>query len=119
MAHKTGDYFIYRLATRTEWVAAEETGVVPTRDIDRRDGYIHLSTRAQVLKTAALHFARSDDLVALEINAETLGDELKFELAPKRGEKFPHYYGALRKDHITRAIALTRDGAEFSFGEVI
>lgn len=107
--------FVYRLASEQEWFAAQESGVVPSRDIDRRDGYLHLSTRGQVLETAARHFADAADLLALEINAAPLRDLLIYELAPKRGEKFPHLYGALRAEHVTRALRLVRAGDGFDF----
>lgn len=111
--------FVYRLATGAEWTAALETGVLPTRDIDKRDGYIHLSMRAQVLETANLHFANAEDLLALEIALAPIADAVKFELAPKRGESFPHYYGVLRQSHVARAIVLERQADDFSFGDVL
>ena len=111
------DKTVYRLATPAEWIAAEEGGVVPTRDIDKRDGYIHLSTRDQVLETANLHFAGEPALMALEIPLRDIADQVKFELAPKRGEAFPHLYGVLTHDHVQRAIKLNKNESGFSFPE--
>ncbi len=104
--------FVYRLAAPEEWRAAEETGVVPEREIDRRDGYMHLSTHGQVIETANLHFADAEELVVLEIPLSPISHLVKFELAPKRGEHFPHLYAALRKEQVTCAIPLakTKDG---------
>lgn len=107
---------VYRLASVAEWRAAQANGVVPQRDIDQRDGYMHLSTRDQLLETARLHFAGSDDLLALEIPLAAIAELVKFELAPKRGEKFPHLYAELRVEHVAKAITLRRDGDEFAFG---
>ena len=108
---------VYRLATRAEWIATQDSGIAPTRDVDERDGYIHLSTRDQVLETANLHFAGARDLLALEIPLQVLADDVKFELAPKRGEAFPHLYGALRREHVARAIRLVDRGDGFQFGD--
>lgn len=108
---------VYRLATKAEWTATEETGLAPTREIDKRDGYIHLSTRTQVIETANIHFAGAHDLLALEIALTAIADQVKFELAPRRGERFPHLYGALRREHVTRAIGLINVGGGFQFGE--
>ncbi len=108
--------FVYRLVSAVEWRLAQETGIVPLREIDSRDGYVHLSTRVQALETAKLHFAGVDDLLALEISLAAIGAKVKFELAPKRGEAFPHLYGRLRRDDVSAAIALIRDGANFNFG---
>ena len=110
---------IYRLASLAEWRAAETSGVVPLRDIDMRDGYVHLSTRAQVIETANLHFADAQDLLALEIPLEAVAGEVRFELAPKRGEAFPHLYGALRRDHVRRVLRMERSDDGFSFGDAL
>ncbi len=107
---------VYRLATADEWRITQETGVAPERDIDARDGYMHLSTRAQALETARLYFAGATDLLALEIPLSPIAAQVKFELAPKRGEEFPHLYGPLRLDRIARAIRLTPAGDGFAFG---
>ncbi len=109
--------FVYRLATDAEWIATQERGVAPTRDIDERDGYIHLSTRAQVIDTANLHFAGVTDLWALEIPLAGVAGQVKFELAPKRGEKFPHLYGALRREHVARAVRIVDGDDGFRFGD--
>ncbi|MEO1252165.1 MAG: DUF952 domain-containing protein [Pseudomonadota bacterium] len=117
MQRDDAETFVYRLASAAEWTATQETGVAPTREIDKRDGYIHLSTRAQVLATANLHFAGARDLFALEIPLAPIADQVKFELAPKRGETFPHLYGALRARHVARAIPLIEGETGFAFGE--
>jgi len=109
--------FVYRLASAEEWRAAEETGAVPKRGIDLRDGYFHLSTRAQVLETANLHFEDATDLLALEIPLALIADQVKFEIAPKRGEAFPHLYGDLMRDHVSTVMRLVKTGAGFQFGE--
>ncbi len=108
---------VYRLATGAEWATTRKTGLAPLRDIDERDGYMHLSTRAQVLETANLHFAGADDLVALEIPLSSVSGEVKFELAPKRGEEFPHLYGPLKLEDIARAIRLIANSDGFQFGD--
>ena len=111
--------FVYRLATPEEWRFAQESGVVPKRDIDEKDGYIHLSTREQALDTARIHFADAEALLALEIPLALIADKVKFELAPKRGEAFPHLYDELKLDYVTRALNLEREGGGFVFGDVL
>lgn len=112
----TDNQRLYRIASRAEWRAAQAAGVVPEREIDKRDGYMHLSTREQVLETARLHFAGSDDLLALEICGAQCADAVKFELAPKRGEAFPHLYRPLKSEEIVDVVAIIRDGTAFRFG---
>jgi uncharacterized protein (DUF952 family) len=117
MPTETFPEFVYRLASAEEWRVAQESGAVPGRDIDERDGYFHMSTRAQVLDTANLHFSGATDLLALEIPLKPIAADVKFELAPKRGEAFPHFYGDLSRDHVSAVIRLERSGAGFQFGD--
>ena len=61
------------------------------------DGFIHFSTAAQAVETAAKHFAGADDLLLVAVDADALGPALKWE--PSRGGAlFPHLYGALPLD---------------------
>ena len=115
----TSPELVYRLASLEEWERAQETGAVPLRDIDEKDAYIHLSTETQVLETARLHFAGADDLLALVIPLAPIAEKVKFELAPKRGEAFPHLYGVLETSHVSSAVRLVREGEQFSFGEAL
>lgn len=110
---------VYKIMGAADWAEARRTGVVPTADVDRRDGYIHLSTEDQVLETARLHFAGRGDLVAAAFAAEDLGDALKWE-ASRGGALFPHLYGGLMCGETVRARRLVAagDGA-FEFGETV
>ncbi len=63
-------------------------------EVDLRDGFIHFSTAEQAVETAAKHFAGQRDLVLLAVEADALGDALKWE--PSRGGAlFPHLYAPL------------------------
>jgi uncharacterized protein (DUF952 family) len=74
--------FVYRLATPDEWRSARATGVVPTREIDDKDGAMHLSTRAQFLETANRHFAGARELYGLQIPWARIAGHATFEWAP-------------------------------------
>lgn len=103
---------IYKICPAALWHEARSRGVFAGAPVDRADGYIHFSTAAQVRETAAKHFARQDDLMLLWVDAQALGDALKWE--PSRGGAlFPHLYGALDIRHVARAekLPLGADGA--------
>ena len=116
MSDPSTPQYVYRLASAAEWRVAETTGIVPKREIDLKDGYVHLSTKEQVLETARLHFKGAEDLLALEIPLAPIAVDVRFELAPKRGESFPHLYRELRRADVTAVVTLLRDGDEFGFG---
>src|SRR5262245_47810865 len=82
---------VYKIVTRAAWHEAEQSGAFKGAAIDLRDGYIHLSTADQVEGTAAKHFAGQADLVLVAIDAEKLGNELRYEIS-RGGDLFPHLY---------------------------
>lgn len=90
---------IYKLCSRAEWDAAVRAGSYAGSPDDLRDGFIHFSTAAQLPATAAKYFAGRSDLVVVEVDADRLGDALRFE--PSRGgDLFPHLYGSLPLDAV-------------------
>lgn len=88
---------IFKILPRREWDDALATGAFLGSAIDLTDGYIHFSTAAQVRETAQKHFAWQSDLLLVAVDAQDLGDAIKWE--PSRGgDLFPHLYGALPVD---------------------
>lgn len=86
---------IYKITPNALWRNAVESGVFEGAPIDLEDGYIHFSTGAQARETAAKHFAGQTDLLLVAVEAEKLGDALRWE--PSRGGAlFPHLFRSLR-----------------------
>ena len=85
---------IYKVCSRAEWEAACADGVYRGSEVDRRDGFIHFSTAAQVEETQRRYFAGRRDLVRVGVDSSALGKALRFE--PSRaGALFPHLYAEL------------------------
>jgi uncharacterized protein (DUF952 family) len=85
---------VYKIFRRPEWDQLRRDGRTLGAPIDIQDGYVHLSTAAQVTETAARHFEGISDLVLLALNADALGEALRWE--PSRGGAlFPHLYRPL------------------------
>jgi len=85
---------IYKIATRAQWAAAQHAGVFSGAPVDLADGYIHFSTARQVGETLAKHFAGQRDLLLVTVEAEPLGDALRWEVS-RGGALFPHLYAVL------------------------
>ncbi|WP_323038185.1 DUF952 domain-containing protein [Pararhodobacter sp.] len=85
---------IYKIFRRPEWDAFAAAGRTDGAPIDLADGYIHISTSAQVAETAAKHFAGQRDLVLVALDTEALGDALRWETS-RGGALFPHLYRPL------------------------
>lgn len=102
---------IYKICAHQLWREAEAVGRFDGSQVDTRDGYLHFSTNSQVMETAARHFSREADLVLIAIDAEALGDRLRYE--PSRGgDLFPHLYGSLPLSAVlwARPLPLGPDG---------
>ena len=103
------DRFVYRLATPDEWQTARETGDIQMTDLDRRDGFLHLSTAGQIIQSANLHFTTEPALWALLFARDELDAKLKWERVPGRWDEMPHYYGALAASQVRGAHEMTRN----------
>ena len=96
------------------WERAQAEGELPASALDERDGFVHLSTAAQVPATLARFFTGREDLLVLSVAIDRLDpDKLRHEPpshAPDpRGELFPHYYGRVPLRAIVGAEALPLD----------
>jgi uncharacterized protein (DUF952 family) len=101
----------YKILT-TEELAALEAGTFDGAEVDRADGYIHLSTAAQLRETLEKHFAGQDDLAIAAVDLAALGDAIRWE-SSRGGQLFPHLYGTLTLDTVIAYGPLERheDGA--------
>ena len=85
---------IFKVVSAKEWSVATEQGEFLGAAIDLTDGYIHFSTADQLRETVEKHFAGQSDLLLVSVDADSLGDDLKWE--PSRGGAlFPHLYAPL------------------------
>lgn len=105
---------LYKIIDAMTWKQAEVDGVFHGAAIDLKDGYIHLSTVAQVKETARLHFAGVSNLLLVAIDESVLAKHLKWE-ASRGGQMFPHFYGMIDPRQILWAKSLPWDGAAHVF----
>jgi uncharacterized protein (DUF952 family) len=85
---------IYKICPASAWREAERQGVYRGSADDARDGYIHFSTASQVAETAKKHFSSQTGLFLIRVDADALGDALRWERS-RNDELFPHLYGEL------------------------
>jgi len=85
---------IFKIVQAPEWRDADSVGFYAGSPKDRADGFMHLSTAAQVAGTLAKHYAGERGLLLVGVDPAMLGSNLRFE--PSRdGALFPHLYGTL------------------------
>lgn len=105
------DAAIYKVLAEAEWTPARAAGAYGGGADDRRDGFIHFSTAAQLPETLRRHFSAQPGLVLLAVDAAMLGLALRWE--PSRGgDLFPHLYGDLPAAAVTQCwpLMLADDG---------
>ena len=101
----------YKIVDAAEWRAAVAEGRYDGAPVDLADGYIHMSTEAQLAETARRHFAGRDGLLLLDVDMGRLDGDVVWE--PSRGGAlFPHLYAALPVAAVvaTRAFKVDAEG---------
>lgn len=101
----------YKIVDAAEWRAAVADGRYDGAPVDLADGYIHMSTEAQLAETARRHFAGRGNLLLLDVDLNQLGDDVVWE--PSRGGAlFPHLYAPLPVSAVlaTRTLNVDAEG---------
>lgn len=98
----------YKVLTADQMAALEHNGTFAGAPIDVADGYIHLSTAAQLTETVDKHFAGQTDLHVAAVDLGSFGESLKWEEA-RGGKLFPHLYTALPLGAVIAYGPLERD----------
>jgi uncharacterized protein (DUF952 family) len=94
---------IYKICTASSWREAERQGVYRGNADDVRDGFIHFSLPSQVAETAKKHFFGQTGLFLIAVDADALGEALRWE--PSRNDElFPHLYGELDLGAVTGVL---------------
>jgi uncharacterized protein (DUF952 family) len=102
---------IFKILLPAEWVQFEADGRFDGSPFDRTSGYVHLSTREQVVSTAERRFADAGPLVVVAVDPDAFGELLRWEMMPNGGP-YPHLYGWLPIDavvavyHVAEAAAV-------------
>lgn len=102
---------LLHMCTREEWTRAQQIGErIP--DGFEAEGFVHMSTPAQVHLPANRIFAGRDDIVLLAIDPALLGGEVKYEPGvPSDPEsmRFPHLYAPIPAAAVTAVVEYLPD----------
>jgi uncharacterized protein (DUF952 family) len=118
---------ILHITSREAWKAAQEAGQYTAPSLTS-DGFIHCSTRSQVLPVAEKFYKGQTGLVILVVDLTRLSSDLKweapFDSAPPSGvsvnKTFPHIYGPINLDAVVQVLDFepTTDG-KFNLPKVL
>ena len=100
----------YKILTKKQWEKAQEIGCIKT-SIDEKDGFVHLSTVAQLAATLSFFFEDYETLLLLELKKNEFKEALVFELPfpeDHRSGRFPHLYSELKVSQISKVWEIKR-----------
>lgn len=94
---------IYHIIKRSDWeTAATQNSYAPLSLQD--EGFIHCSTKAQILFPANQLYRGQSDLLLLQIDPEKVIPAIVYEDCYETGHDFPHIYGPLNLDAVVKTI---------------
>jgi uncharacterized protein (DUF952 family) len=101
----------YKVLTQAQF-AALQNGSFEGAPVDLADGYIHLSTAAQLTETVAKYFAGQNGIIIAAVDLAALGETIRWEPS-RNGALFPHLYGRLSLENVTShcPLAYAPDGS--------
>lgn len=99
----------YKVLTAGQMAELEREGSFAGAEADLADGYIHLSTAAQLTGTVDKHFAGQSDLHVAAVDLGSFGAALRWEES-RGGQLFPHLHAPLTLEAVIAYGPLERDG---------
>lgn len=92
---------IFHIAQREAWNQSQ-TDRSYRPEMFSVEGFIHCSTGGQVLGVANTRFRGRTDLLLLSIDTDRVRAEIRYENLEGGEQLFPHIYGDLAHDAVTR-----------------
>ncbi|MFK8139160.1 MAG: DUF952 domain-containing protein [Bdellovibrionales bacterium] len=100
------DPVIYHIAEKIDWQRAQSSKSYSAPSLDS-EGFIHFSTAEQIQPTYDSHFSGKTGVILLEVDAQAIGECLKYEFVESRGEHFYHLYSPLHLGTILDTYEVT------------
>jgi uncharacterized protein (DUF952 family) len=103
---------LFKILSRPEWDAFQQSGRFAGSAVDRKDGFIHFSYAHQLAETARKHFANQADLVLFAVPREAVAGALRDEVS-RGGDLFPHLFADLAFADVLWMKPLQQDAQGF------
>lgn len=107
---------IYHITSRAAWKDAQRRGDYRAESLEA-EGFIHCSTKSQVLPVVEKYYRGQPGLILLMIDPSLLSSDLKWEPPSggthppgvPEGDLFPHIYGPISLEAIVKVYDLEAD----------
>lgn len=119
---------IYHITTPVEWTLAQQHGDYSTPSLES-EGFIHCSTKEQVIPVANAFYKNEDTIILLCIDETKLKSGLKWEspahpqghTPPENTEEelFPHVYGIINLDAVLKMVTVPKNETGYYLPEDI
>lgn len=96
--------FILHIINNNEW--SKTDGSYHPESL-ASDGFIHCSTKDQVIEVANFLYKGQNDLVLLCIDSNRVTSPIKYEDLYEAGEDYPHIYGPLNTNAVFKVVNFT------------
>lgn len=105
---------IYHIISRAAWQQAQADGKYSAASL-ATEGFIHASTREQVVETANRYYPGQPGLALLVIDTSRVQPEVRFDPVMLHDQEthFPHIYGPLNLDAVVEVVDLAPDAQGF------
>ena len=101
---------VYKILSIREWDEAQQLGYINT-DLDKKDGFIHLSNANQLAASLELYFSDHEEVILLLPKMKKIESYLKYEptdAGSKRKGFFAHLYGNLMIEDVEKSWLIKR-----------
>ena len=99
---------IFHLIAPKEWEAVLNKSHYAPASL-ATEGFIHFSTKEQVLRTAKRFFGEQEEMVVLEVSEKQVKPQLKWEESD--GVLFPHVYAKIPLEAISNSRLIWKNKA--------
>ncbi len=98
---------VYKIFFLSQWKDFCNSDEFAGSDLDLADGFIHLSSKDQLVETLFLYFPRDRDLVVASFLEEKIETSLRWERS-RGGQLFPHLFGILKRSDVVEFFELKK-----------
>ena len=92
---KSFDSSVFSIFRIAEFCKFRRTKIFKGNEMDSISGFVHLSTKDQVVPTLNNYFSNEKNVIIAEFKITSLKNYLKWEISTD-SKIFPHYYGILK-----------------------
>ena len=96
---------IYHVVQQQQWNTALAQGYYEAPSL-QLEGFIHCSQQSQIEGVLQRYYKGQMGLLLLHIEETLLDATLKYELAPSVNEEFPHVFGRININAVTKAVPI-------------